>query len=499
MLKGLKDFSMAFEYCCKNQFQFLADVPSDLDDGTRPLHVLFLADDRHPANVVQDHIQSFSRLSRHKITLANPRVLSTPDILACCPFDALLIHYSIFILAETYLPSAWQDFVARFSGAKAIIHEDEYQDVNNFKRKFLDLGFGAVFSCLDSPQTMRVVYGDGSLSGVLFFSCLPGYIADNFRRFDLVPIADRHFDIVYRGRTLPPQLGAFAQDKRIIGEQILSVAEKYGLYVDISSAESDRIYGDAWPEFLTSGRAMLGVEGGASIFDFDGTLAKDVDQFCFDNPSANFQEIWSALLKQHEGNVFFRTITPKFFEAIAAKTALVLYPGNYSGILQPERHYIVLERDGSNILEVVEKIRNTEYLQELVNRTYSEILSRDDLTTDFYVRQVDSVLSMLHYKIVEHVGRSELHLSRQTLASTQHALALTQQKLISTQQALALSQQELALSQQVLSSTQSEVIQLALHIDELELKLLSASYFSQLFLKALRAKMKRTLRIFKWA
>lgn len=369
------------------------------------LRLLVLADDAHPANVVQDHIRSFSEYSRHRVSITNTLAVKSPDPDATYDFDALLIHYSIFVIAETYLSVAWQEFISIFPGPVAVIHEDEYQKINAFTQKFAKLGVQAVFSCLDSTDTLQRVYGKSALpSDTLFFSCLPGYIAPHLAGTASTPITERPFDIVYRGRTLRPELGRFAQEKRLIGEQVLAAAPAYGLTCNISSTEEDRIYGSQWPAFLMSGKAMLGVEGGASIFDFDGAISDAVAAYLQAHPGAEFEDIWKDVLAEHEGNIQFRTITPKFFEAIAAKTVLVLYPGRYSDVLVPDRHFIPLARDGSNMPDVVAKLKDHSYLQAMADRAYAEVLPRAELGTPFYVNQIDRVLSVLS----EHTPTSKL-------------------------------------------------------------------------------------------
>lgn len=380
------------------RFFELREVPEFFETPNQALRLLLLADDRHPAGVVQDHIRSICDYSQHRVTVANSRYVTQPDFYKIDEFDAILIHYSIFIISESYLSREWQRFILGFRGAVAVIHEDEYQKINTFKKKFAEFGVKAVFSCLDSKDTMEHVYGGSVLSpDTFFFSCLPGYIASQWLENSAPPTLGRHFDIIYRGRTLQPELGLFAQEKRLIGEQMLAIANANGLTCDISSAEQDRIYGSQWPIFLRSGKAMLGVEGGASIFDFDGKISEAVADFKTSNPDASFEEIWQSELRDYEGNIDFRTITPKFFEAIAAKTVLVLYPGKYNNLLLPDRHYIPLERDGSNAAEVVAKLRDDDYLQKMADRTFDEIIPRYEIGSKFYVNQIDRVL----YKIYQ--------------------------------------------------------------------------------------------------
>ena len=380
----------------KRQFFELAEVPKIFEAPGRALRLLLLADDQHPANVVQDHVRSFSEYSHHHVIVVNTRHVICPDQCDASNFDVVLIHYSIFILSETYLSKTWQAFISAFQGVVAVIHEDEYQRINAFKGQLEELGVQAVFSCLDSIETLKRVYaGSVLLPNTLFFSCLPGYISPQLLKVQPPPIQGRHFDLVYRGRNLLPELGRFAQEKRLIGEQIQLIAHANGLSCDISSLEEDRIYGPQWPLFLMSGKAMLGVEGGASIFDFDGTISTTVAAYRKTRPDALFEEIWENVLSEYEGNIDFRTITPKFFEAIAAGTVLFLYPGKYSHVLLPDRHYIPLERDGSNVADVVDKLRDNKYLQKMADRTRDEILHKVELSSQFYVNQIDRVLSKI--------------------------------------------------------------------------------------------------------
>ena len=473
----------------------LGEVRNIFANPDKALRLLVLADDAHPANVVQDHIRSFSEYSRHRVSVINSRSVKSPDPDATSDFDALLIHYSIFAIAETYLSVAWQEFISIFPGPVAVIHEDEYQKINAFTQKFAELGVQAVFSCLDSTDTLEHVYGKSALpSETLFFSCLPGYIAPHLPGTSPPPIVGRPFDIVYRGRTLRPELGRFAQEKRLIGEQVLAVAPAHGLVCDISSAEEDRIYGSQWPAFLMSGKAMLGVEGGASIFDFDGAISEAVAAYLQAQPCAGFEDIWKEVLAEHEGNIQFRTITPKFFEAIAAKTVLVLYPGKYSDVLIPDRHFIPLARDGSNMPDVVAKLKDHNYLQAMADRAYAEVLPRAELGTPFYVNQIDRVLSALskHTPASKLLrmgisGRAFQRRFQQELMAIREDLAATRQQLASGQQQLLSTQQELQTYKLQLDSTRKS-------LDDLHQKVSSEAHLAELFMKMLHSKYKRLLR-----
>jgi len=355
------------------------------------LRLLFLADSAHVANVVQDHISSIVQGSGHKVTLRNPIVDAAPASLDG-DFDAVLVHYSIYILGDYYLPREWASCLRRFGGIKAQIIQDEHRSIDRMKRRMRELGIRLVFSSLD-VENMRRVYGVGGPPGGRYCSTLPGYVPRRFRSLVAPPHSKRPFDIVYRGRTLPPHLGRDAQMKAGIGKLVAPIAARRGLLVDISSEEHDRIYGDAWERFLMSSRATLACEGGASIFDFDGGIARATERFIARNPGAEFEKIWREVLAPYEGNIVHRTITPKIFEAIATRTTLVLFPGRYRDILTPGRHFITLEPDGSNLDEVIDKLQKKDYVEEIADRAWREVLQRPELQFDAYVDAIDRVLA----------------------------------------------------------------------------------------------------------
>ena len=54
---------------------------------------------------------------------------------------------------------------------------------------------------------------------------------------------------------------------------------------------------------------------------------------------------------------------------------MVLFPGEYAGILEPWKHYIPLAKDFSNFAEVAAKIKDDDYLQAVVDRNYNDLIA----------------------------------------------------------------------------------------------------------------------------
>jgi hypothetical protein len=250
------------------------------------------------------------------------------------------------------------------------------------------LGVDVVFSSL-APETAAKVYIQRELRGITIVSSLPGYVPDRLIGRRVAPISERPIDLIYRGRELAPHLGRLAQEKRQLRNLGGRLAQLFGLRADLDATEGGRIYGAAWDDFLASAKAMLAVEGGVSIFDFDGSIEETVSRYLAENQDAGFVEIHSRLLRNVDGRIVHRTITPRCFEAIAMKTALILQPGEYRGVLQPWRHYIPLEPAGANLEEVGYLLRDDQYLQKMVDRTYSEIVASGAYSFERYVSAID--------------------------------------------------------------------------------------------------------------
>ena len=91
-------------------------------------------------------------------------------------------------------------------------------------------------------------------------------------------------------------------------------------------------------------------------------------------PQAGYDSIHDEILSPHEDQIYYRMITPRSFEAICMKTVQVMYPGEFSGILEAWRHYIPLERDFSNLKDVIDAIKDNYLLQEIADRAYDDII-----------------------------------------------------------------------------------------------------------------------------
>jgi hypothetical protein len=346
---------------------------------------------RREAGNVAQHITALQRLSRHDVHVLNP--VDRPDACALLDldeFDVVVVHYTIAVTIERYLPGVLRDKISRFDGLKVQFIQDEYRWIDAVTARMRELGIGLLYTCVPEREVPKVY---GSVPGLRTITTLPGYVPEELVGRSTPPVGERSVDVGYRGRMIPYWLGRLAYEKVAIGRGFAQRAAEYGLRVDISSAEGDRIYGEAWNRFMSSCRATLGTESGASIADFDGSIERDAKEYLARHAQASFEEVEQAVLAPHEGNVIINTVSPRLFEAAALRTAMVLFPGEYSGAVEPWTHYLPLEKDFSNIAEVAERVRDTAALHEMAERAHADLVASGRYSLARFVADFDDEIA----------------------------------------------------------------------------------------------------------
>jgi hypothetical protein len=254
-----------------------------------------------------------------------------------------------------------------------------------------EIGIDVLFSLVPQRELANV-WTEDRLPGVEKLTTLAGYVSEAALRYPAQPLEARPVDVGYRGRTLPYWIGIIGQEKAWIAQEFARRCDAAGLRCDLGWRESDRIYGRSWFDFIASCRVTLGTESGATITDFDSSLEHRTDEYIRDHPDADFWEVHREILEPYEGNVRMNIVSPRIFEAIALRTGLVLFPGEYSGVVEPEKHYIPLEKDFSNFDAVVAAIRDTASLKAMVDRAYQDVIASGRYAYERLVEQFDSIL-----------------------------------------------------------------------------------------------------------
>ena len=321
------------------------------------------------ASTVYDHVEAFKQYSHHKVFLIDIGKYSPYINLELLnKFDVVIIHYCIPTFLDSLL-SPEMKMAIRFSRAKKVIFiQDEYHiiDIMNFMK--VDI----LYTCVPESEIEKV-YPKARLPHTKKINTLTGFVPEALLKRSRLNYEERPIDVVYRGRKVPKWLGRLGQEKEEIGDMFLGDAEYYDLKCDISSKEEDRIYEDKWINFISHSKCSLGCESGSSVFDFTGDIQKKVEKYELDNPYATFEEVQAKFFLDLEGKIYLNQISPRAFESAALGTLMILYEGEYSGILKPWKHYVPLKKDHSNMEEVVSVIRDPQKWREITDRAYQEV------------------------------------------------------------------------------------------------------------------------------
>jgi hypothetical protein len=389
-----KDYDKHFELL---QYE-IARIMQTRSLNCSPLKVLILYDYKSiHVNTIREHLESFIQFSCHCIEYASATGFA--DISdSLYSYDVVITHYSIRVNIQNHLSPAYTQALKNFGGYKILYIQDEYDTTETARVWIENVGIHTVFTCVPA-QYIDCVYPKTRFPCVEFIQTLTGFVPQRFENLnhlkfaDIVkPISDRNLSIVYRGRMLPYWYGDLGQEKFEIGMKLKQICENLSIPIDIECDDNKRVYGDSWYNFLASGKATLGTESGSNVFDDFGNIRSSIESALSINPKMTYIEVRDKFLREYEGKIKMNQVSPKMFEAIALKTALVLFEGEYSGILKPELHYLSLKKDFSNIDEVLAKLEDNQYLEDLVNRAYDDIVASGKYSYQQFINELDNFL-----------------------------------------------------------------------------------------------------------
>jgi hypothetical protein len=357
--------------------------------------------DPYNAAMVVEHINAIYSNSTNRIYVLQDFVQRggvLPEGVNLDDFDAVIIHYSVSVALDSYIAPKTRVALSKFTGLKIAFIQDEYRFVNKTVTAISELGIRLLFTCV--PETeIEKVYPAERLPEVTKVNVLTGYNSGYLSLYDPIPLASRTVDIGYRGRVYPAWHGRSGREKWEIahGVQEHPLVAARGVRLDISCDEASRLYGHAWTDFIRNCRAMLGVESGCSIFDFDGSISAAVETYTrlaeIDlHDDLQYHLVRKLFFDGIEDLIQLNQISPRCLEAIGLRTLLVLFEGEYSGILEPWRHYVPLKKNFSNMEQVLDTVADDDRVAEIVSRAYGEVGQREALSYRTFVRKFDDLV-----------------------------------------------------------------------------------------------------------
>lgn len=193
------------------------------------------------------------------------------------------------------------------------------------------------------------------------------------------PFTERSINIGYRSYSGPEYLGN--RDKELIGEGFQKFADESSLIMDISMDPADRFDIVGWANFLNNCKFQLGVEAGYDYFEITDNTRKKVIQYLEANPSSTYEEIFDLFFKNYPNPVPMRNISGRHIEAMACGSVQILFEGHYNGYLEPDRHFIMLKKDFSNIGDVLSRLNDETYVSTIQKESLDLVSSEFQYAT----------------------------------------------------------------------------------------------------------------------
>jgi len=198
---------------------------------------------------------------------------------------------------------------------------------------------------------------------------------------------ERPIDIGFRG--------ALYGDPFALGDEertglLRYFAERAGSMGLVSDIKYERDAAPEWAAFLNRCKGTIGAESGTHYLERDDSTRRKVVAYVGDHPGATFGDVFERFFAAYLNPVSGKAISSRHFEPIGTKTCQILLEGDYNGILRPDRDYICLKKDYSNIDDVVRRFRDHSYRSELVDEALERVLAEHT-----YAHRVSSVLDAI--------------------------------------------------------------------------------------------------------
>ena len=229
--------------------------------------------------------------------------------------------------------------------------------------------------------------------------------------------SERAIDIGTRVARYLPHLGD--DDRNRIHDYFTSYgASRFGFKMDLSN---ERMTRGEWADFLQSCRGTVSTEAGSWYLEKDDHTVESIRGWArrrekrgytlgadsilnslvecmpsFSRPvlkaiknfglvkhelaAANdlsFEEVHEEFFKNYKKPEFYgKCISSRHFDAVGTKTCQIMFSGRFNDILVAGKHYIALERDFSNIDEVIERFTDADHWKLIVDEAYESVMDQ---------------------------------------------------------------------------------------------------------------------------
>lgn len=345
---------------------------------------------------IEDHLYCWERHSRFPVIYHNFAFgfdwKNFKDLpIAAVIFDtiALNLRWSPDYFHEKTAPLR---ALKEFSGPKIALPQDEFIHTESLGRFLADIGCTHVMSAAnrqDAENIYRPHLPNAKLS-----QKLTGYLeSSTLTRIEAMrsEITKRNIDVGYRAWHAEPWLGEHGLLKLKLAQAALAVAQRRpDIAFDVSTDEREMFMGDDWYRFLLRCKAELGVEGGASLLDRDGSVLTRTRAYVAKHPNATFEEVRDACFPGQDHSLTLFALGPRHLEACATRTCQLLVEGEYQGVLRAGIDYLPIARDFSNLEEVCEHAKDEAECTRIAENAWQRVVASQKYTYKGFVRRVEN-------------------------------------------------------------------------------------------------------------
>jgi hypothetical protein len=367
----------------------------------------------HMRMTTVDHLHSFERYLDHRFYYVNLQDERLPWYVTEVDYDIIIFH-DLFFCGRWGGPPLFEklrkkiDFLKDYPAFKIAVPQDEFISADLLGDFINSFDVHVVFSVSPESEWPKI-YREVDRTRVKFYCVLTGYLDEQTqRRIEAITAAtrERTIGIGYRAGSRNWRQGAWLGRHGLLKFEVAHVfqreAPQFGIQTDISTRAEDVFMGDDWLRFLARCKYMIGVEGGASILDWDGSTRIRTLTYVEEHPEASMEEIERECFPGMDGKLALYALSPRHLEACATRTCQVLIEGDYNGVLQAGRHYIPVKRDFSNINEVLEIVRQDEARAAIVEAAYQDVVASGRYTyhdfAEFIIAEAEKIRPQLRHQ-----------------------------------------------------------------------------------------------------
>jgi hypothetical protein len=194
--------------------------------------------------------------------------------------------------------------------------------------------------------------------------------------FPTIPIDNRPIDVGYRGSQYPFGLGDF--DRNILVFEFTHGVRAAHLSRNIAFDYFDRA---GWANFLNNCKATISSEAGMPYLDRTDERRRQADEIAAQAIASGFVQAErivadiAALYVGKDDWVSGKTLSSRHFEAVGCKTCQIMFPGRFADVFIADVHYLALERDFSNLDQVLARLADPVERENIAEAALQHVLA----------------------------------------------------------------------------------------------------------------------------